>query len=119
MSPEERFAAHIARAEELAAEGRDNEAILEYRNALTVDESSAEINQRIAELMLNQGASENAARYFSEAYRLDSSRIDAPEDSGPVDREAGRDSTEPEAWLSATLDAGRELRGRSKPMAPL
>ena len=76
-SREERFASHVARGDELATEGRRNEAILEYRSALNIDASSAEINSRVAALMSRQGAVEDAARFFLEAYRLDPSRIDA------------------------------------------
>ena len=76
-SPEERFASHVARAEELATAGRTEEAILEYRSALNVDASSADVNQRIAELMISQGGMDNAAQFFLEAYRLDPSRIEA------------------------------------------
>lgn len=76
-SREERFATHVARGEAFAAEGRRDEAILEYRSALNIDASNAEINQRIASLMSRQGAIESAARFFLEAYHLDPNRIDA------------------------------------------
>ncbi|MCH2169246.1 tetratricopeptide repeat protein [Myxococcota bacterium] len=77
QSPEERFAEHVNRAEQYAETGDRDEAILEYISALGVDPTSAEINERVGLLLTRQGALENAARHFLEAYNLDPNRIES------------------------------------------
>jgi tetratricopeptide (TPR) repeat protein len=74
-SPEERFAKHVERAEELAEAGETEEAILEYRNALKIDSESAAANERLGSLLLRQGDL-SATYYLGEAFRIDPSRID-------------------------------------------
>ncbi|MDH3211547.1 MAG: tetratricopeptide repeat protein [Myxococcales bacterium] len=74
---EERFAEHVARADEFAQRGEIREALLEYRSALKIQPQDAEINYRIAELALGEFALADAAFFYHEAYRLDPDRIDA------------------------------------------
>jgi len=76
-SPEERFAEHVARAEAHAEAGRSEEALLELQSALKIDPQSAEVNQRLGELLADQGAHQPAVFHFGEAYRLDPTRVEA------------------------------------------
>lgn len=76
-SPEERFAAHVERGELYAREGKRPQAILEYSSALEADPRSAEIHERLADLLHQQGAQANAAAHYREAYALDPTRIEA------------------------------------------
>jgi len=74
-SPEERFAEHVERAEQLVAADETEEAILEYRSALKIDSESSEVNEQLAESLLRLGDL-SATYYLSEAVRLDPDRID-------------------------------------------
>ncbi len=76
-SQEERFARHIERADDLLAEGRADDALIELQGALKIDPNDAEVNQRIGDLLSAQGAFEPAAFHYAEAYRLDPERVDA------------------------------------------
>lgn len=76
-SPEERFASHIERAETLLAEGRSADALIEFQSALKIDPDDADLNQRLAQLLLERGTLPAAAFHFGEAYRLDPSRVEA------------------------------------------
>lgn len=76
-SPEERFAAHVERGERYAQEGQRAQAILEYGSAVEVDPGSAEIHERLADLLQQQGARGKAAQHYREAYALDPARIEA------------------------------------------
>jgi tetratricopeptide (TPR) repeat protein len=76
-SPEERIATHIAKAEAQAAEGHPEQAVVELQQALQLDPNSAEINQRLGELLAKRGAARAASFRFGEAYRLDPTRVDA------------------------------------------
>jgi tetratricopeptide (TPR) repeat protein len=83
-SPEERFAAHVERGERYAQEGSRREAILEYRSAVEVDPTSAEIHERLADLLHQQGAREGAVAHYREAYALDPNRIEAAMKEAPL-----------------------------------
>ena len=74
-SSEQRFAAHVEAAHSLARAGELDDAILAYRSALEIDSSDADVNERLAELLLERG-SEDALFYFEEAYRADPGRYD-------------------------------------------
>jgi len=74
-SPEERVAAHIARAQELAADGNKDEAVLEYRSALKIDPNQTVANEELGDLLLHQGDL-SGTFYLSEALRLEPERID-------------------------------------------
>ncbi len=76
-SPEERFARHVERAEELAAEGDLLAAILEYKNALTLQPENAEIYERIGDQFRAQSRFPDALTWYHEAFRLDETRISA------------------------------------------
>jgi tetratricopeptide (TPR) repeat protein len=74
---EERFAEHVARGDEFVEQGQIAEALIEYRSALKVQPQNAEINEKIADLLRDEFALEDAAFYYREAYRLDPDRIEA------------------------------------------
>jgi tetratricopeptide (TPR) repeat protein len=76
-SPEERFARRVAHAEQLLREDRGDEALLELYSALEIDPRSAEVNQRIGELLARQGATARAVAHLGEAYQLDPGRFRA------------------------------------------
>ena len=76
-SPEERFSDRVARADQLAAEGSPQGAILELQNALKVEPENAEIYERIGDLFRAQSRFEEALSYYREAFRLDPKRISA------------------------------------------
>jgi len=74
-SPEERFAAHVERAEKLAADGEIEDAVLEYRSALKIDPLDASANEKLGNLLLRKGDLD-AVYYLGEAFRVDPSRVD-------------------------------------------
>jgi tetratricopeptide (TPR) repeat protein len=76
-SQEERFARHIERADDLLAEGRADDALIELQGALKIDPNDAQVNQRIGDLLSARRAYEPAAFHYAEAYRLDPERVDA------------------------------------------
>ena len=76
-SPEERFAAHLERADALLAEGRPSDALIELQSALKIDPNDADLNVRLARLLVDRGTLPAAAFHFGEAYRLDPSRVEA------------------------------------------
>jgi tetratricopeptide (TPR) repeat protein len=76
-TPEERFAAHLRRAEELAAEGDATAAILECKNALDLQPENAEVHERIGDLYRGQSRFAEALEWYREAFRLDETRISA------------------------------------------
>jgi tetratricopeptide (TPR) repeat protein len=76
-SPEQRFAAHVERAERLVAEGRVADAILEYRSAIDLRPDDAELNQRVGDLFARQRSTLEAVSYYRRAFQLDPQRIDA------------------------------------------
>jgi tetratricopeptide (TPR) repeat protein len=76
-SKEEKFAKHLARAEDQLAAGNDKEALIELRSALQEDPKSAEASWRIAELLRQQSKAGDALFFYRETHRLDPSRNDA------------------------------------------
>jgi len=76
-TPEERFAAHLKRADELAAGGDATAAILECKNALDLQPESAEVHERIGDLYRGQSLFADALEWYREAFRLDPKRISA------------------------------------------
>ncbi len=76
-SPQERFAAHRERAEQLAAEGDAAAAILECKNALDLEPENAEVHERIGDLYRSQSRFAEALTWYREAFRLDETRISA------------------------------------------
>jgi len=76
-SPEERFTARVERAEQLAAEGRTQDAILEYKNALKLQPENAEIFERIGDQYRTESRFADALNWYHEAFRLDGTRITA------------------------------------------
>jgi tetratricopeptide (TPR) repeat protein len=70
-TPEERFADHVERGEGFVASGDRQKALLEYHNALKIQPDHAELNERVGDLLSEQGASDDAAFFYREAYRLD------------------------------------------------
>jgi tetratricopeptide (TPR) repeat protein len=70
-TPEERFADHVQRGEEFALNGDRQKALLEYHSALKIQPGDAALNERVGDLLNEQGASEDAAFFYREAYRLD------------------------------------------------
>jgi tetratricopeptide (TPR) repeat protein len=76
-SRDERIAERVSRAESLVAEERIEDALIELQGALKIDPQSAAVNQRMAELLRDQGAQQRAFHHFGEAYQLDPTRIDA------------------------------------------
>ena len=77
-SPEERIQRHLERARLYADESwQPDKALLELQAALKLDPTSAETNQRLAELLEENERFDDALFFFEEAHRLDSSRDDA------------------------------------------
>ena len=76
-SPEERFADHVARGAEYAEEGDPQKALLEYNSALKINPGDADVNERVGDMLREEGAREDAAFFYREAYRLDSQRYGA------------------------------------------
>jgi tetratricopeptide (TPR) repeat protein len=76
-SPEERFAGHVARGEEYAAQGELKKAVLEYHSALKIRPDDAEINERVGDLLREQRSPQDAAFFYREAHRLDPTRTGA------------------------------------------
>ena len=76
-SRETRAARHLARGEEYQKAGQQEEALIEYRSALQLEPSSADVNYRIAEILQSQGKYPDALFYYRETHRLDPKRVDA------------------------------------------
>ena len=76
-SKEEKFAKHLARAEDQLAAGNDKEALIELRSALQENPKSAEASWRIAELLRQQSKAGDALFFYRETHRLDPSRTRA------------------------------------------
>jgi tetratricopeptide (TPR) repeat protein len=76
-SPQERFAGHLERAQQLAAEGDAAAAILEYKNALDLEPENAEVHERIGDLYRGQSRFAEALTWYRGASRLDEKRISA------------------------------------------
>lgn len=76
-SAEEKFDTHIERGQEFEQAGKRDEALIEYRNALRLQPSSAEANFRIARVLIQKGNYGEAAFFYRETTRLDPTRSDA------------------------------------------
>jgi len=76
-SREERFAEHVARGEQLAAEGRLGDAVIEYQSALDLEPRNAELYQRLGDLLVRKRSFAEAVPFYREAFQLDPERIDA------------------------------------------
>jgi tetratricopeptide (TPR) repeat protein len=70
-TPEERFADHVQRGEEFVENGNSQKALLEFHSALKIQPDDGALNERVGDLLNEQGASEDAAFFYREAYRLD------------------------------------------------
>jgi tetratricopeptide (TPR) repeat protein len=75
-SPEERLAEHLRNGALLAEQEDFDDAIVEYRSALKLAPSSAEVNERLGE-QLAATEPNDAAVYYSDAFRLDRKRTHA------------------------------------------
>jgi tetratricopeptide (TPR) repeat protein len=76
-SSERRFAEHVRRAEQHAAEGRIPEAVLEYQSALELEPRDAEIHERVGDLLAQRREFKDAISYYRQAFELDPERIGA------------------------------------------
>jgi tetratricopeptide (TPR) repeat protein len=76
-SPEERFAAHVSRAEGHLAEGRTDDALIELQSALKIRPDDPDVNERLGALLEQRGSHQAAAFHYGEAYRLDPQRVEA------------------------------------------
>ena len=74
-SDPERAAVHLERAERLLVDGRQAEAVLEFRNALQRDPENLEATRRLAQIELLRGEYEVGLDHLKSAYRL------APDDA--------------------------------------
>jgi Tfp pilus assembly protein PilF len=70
-SAQEKYADHMQRGAGYERDGKRPEAMIEYRNALQLEPTSADANLSIARLLLLQDKSADALFYFREAQRLD------------------------------------------------
>jgi tetratricopeptide (TPR) repeat protein len=69
-SDEQRYEEHLAVAETYREQGRTKEAAIELRAALKLQPKSADVNMRLADLLRESGANENAVFFYREAHRL-------------------------------------------------
>ncbi len=76
-SPEQRFADHVERGGQYAAEGELRKAVLEYQSALKIRPDDPEINERMGDLLREQRSPQDAAFFYREAFRLDPTRTGA------------------------------------------
>lgn len=76
-SPEERFAAHVERAQEYIAENRGDDALIELQSALKIDPDDPDVNEQLAALLKLRGSIQAAAFHYGETYRLDPTRVGA------------------------------------------
>ena len=76
-SAEQKFTGHLERGEQYEQGGKHEEALLEYRNALQLQPSSAEANFRIARALSDKGSYGDALFFYREAQRLDPTRSEA------------------------------------------
>ncbi|HEU4427111.1 MAG TPA: tetratricopeptide repeat protein, partial [Myxococcota bacterium] len=74
---EERAATRIARANELVAAGKFEEAQFELRNALKAEPKNADVNYQLARLMHRRERLPDAVFFYEEALRLDPRHADA------------------------------------------
>jgi len=76
-SAEQKFTSYLERGEQYEQGGKHAEALLEYRNALKLQPSSAEVNFRIARVLSDKGSYGDAVFFYREAQRLDPTRSEA------------------------------------------
>jgi len=76
-SSEQKYASHLDRGLGFENQGKYEEALLEYRNALQIQPSSAEANYRIARTLSEKGKFGDALFFYKEAQRVDPTRSDA------------------------------------------
>lgn len=74
---EERAAAHYAKGVELAAAGQVEKAIIEFRNALKLDQNAVPPRLEFARLLMNQGRLEQAAGHFQRLTELAPENLEA------------------------------------------
>ncbi len=74
---EERAAAHYAKGVELAASGEVDKAIIEFRNALKLDQNAVAPRLEFARLLMNEGRLEQAAGHFQRLTELAPENIEA------------------------------------------
>ncbi len=65
---------HLGRGREYEQAGKMEEALIEYRNALQAKPTDAEVNQRIADLLVKKGQPGDAIFFYNETLRLDPKR---------------------------------------------
>lgn len=70
-SNEQRFAAHLQRAEKYTQEQKHAEAYIELKNALKLNPNDSKVNQEIAKCLQSLGQTADAIFYYQEARRLD------------------------------------------------
>ena len=76
-SAQDRLARHLESAQKFAQDHKNKEALLELRSALQIDPKNADVNFRIAELLVQEGSYADAAFFYRETTRLDPKRTDA------------------------------------------
>ncbi|MDJ0849243.1 MAG: tetratricopeptide repeat protein [Myxococcota bacterium] len=76
-SPEERLAEHLERGESYLAEGRTEEALLEFQSALNLRPDDAALFERVGQVLYERNQFDEALRYFSQAHQLDPSLMEA------------------------------------------
>lgn len=76
-SSEQRFAAHMQRAEKYTKEQKHAEAYIELKNALKLNPNDSKINQELAKCLQSLGQIPDAIFYYQEARRLDPNNEDA------------------------------------------
>jgi len=76
-SEQERLAGHLEQGHAYAEQGRDAEALIEFRNALKLDPKDPETNYQIAQTLIRQEKYGDAVFYLREVQRLDPTRSDA------------------------------------------
>ena len=93
QDPAAKKQAHYERGRKYQAEGRPNEAIIEYRNALQVDADFVPALRALAAAYREKSWDEDAARELSKAARLEPASI-------PIQSELGRTLLTLEDWES-------------------
>ena len=73
---EERAASHFAKGVELAAVGEIEKAIIEFRNALRLDQNAVAPRLEFARLLLKEGRLEQAAGHFQRLSELDPTNME-------------------------------------------
>ncbi|HYB12987.1 MAG TPA: tetratricopeptide repeat protein [Myxococcota bacterium] len=76
-SPEQKFQSFMERGAQYREQGKWQEALLEYRNALEINPKSAEVNFEIAQVLAADQKYSEALFFYRETHRLDPKRLDA------------------------------------------